>query len=212
MRTWAYIALLVAACLSSTYAGATSSSDNYQIHGFASQAFISTSDNNFFGETSGNDNFGFSELGINGLIRPTPELHFAGQLLLRRAGESDDGKVRLDYGLVDYTIISNPMKRLGVRGGRLLNPLGFYNETRDVALTRPSILLPQSIYFDRARDLALSSDGAQVYGEYRSTNNEIFWQLGVADPRLIYRENLNQNCPIWVACYWSVTVVVYAPR
>ena len=183
-RTWLLMPMLLAVCLCSTVANATTSDDEYQIHGFASQAYISTTDNNFFGETSANDNFGFTELGLNALVRPTPNFHIAGQVLLRRAGESDDGKIRLDYGLADYTFISNPTKRLGMRAGRLLNPLGFYNETRDVALTRPSILLPQSIYFDRARDLALSSDGIQVYGEHRGPHNEIFWQLGVANPRV----------------------------
>jgi hypothetical protein len=178
------MALMLANCLLCLPLHAADISDNYQIHGFASQSYITTTDNNFFGESSANDNFGYTELGINALVRPTEKLHIAGQLLMRRAGESDDGKVRLDYGLADYTIISNPTKRLGVRGGRLLNPLGFYNETRDVALTRPSILLPQSIYFDRARDLALSSDGVQVYGEQRLSNQEFYWQLSVANPRV----------------------------
>lgn len=158
--------------------------DSYQIHGFANQAYISTTDNNFFGETSGSENFGFTELGVNGLIRPLPNMHIAGQLLLRRAGESDDGKVRLDYGLADYVMVSNPVQRVGVRAGRILNPLGIYNETRDVAHTRPSILLPQSIYFDRTRDLAISSDGFQIYGEQRLVDQEFFWQLGVANPRV----------------------------
>jgi hypothetical protein len=43
-------------------------------------------------------------------------------------------------------------------------------------------LLPQSIYFDRTRDLAFSSDGFQFHGEHRSNTNEIFWQIGSALP------------------------------
>ena len=156
--------------------------DSMQVHGFVSQAFITSSDNNFWGETAGNDNFGFNELGLNISAQPTSDLHLAGQFLSRNAGNLDNGEVRLDYVLADYSIVSNQSRSLGVRIGRILNPLGLYNETRDIAFTRPGILLPQSIYFDRTRDLAFSSDGIQVHGEHRIHTNEVFWQLGAALP------------------------------
>lgn len=163
-------------------------SDNAQVHGFASQAYTTTTDNNFFGKTSEGEHLGFTEIGINASVRPSDNLRIAGQILSRRAGEDDNGKLRLDYGLVDYTVVSDPVKRFGLRFGRILNPLGLYNETRDVAFTRPSIFLPQSIYFDRTRDLALSSDGVHGYGEYRFSNSEILWQLGVVEPRVTQGE------------------------
>jgi len=156
--------------------------DNMQVHGFVSQAFISSSDNNFWGETSADEHFGFSELGVNISAQPTSDLHLAGQLLARRAGNLDDGDIRLDYVLADYSIMSNQSRSLGIRIGRILHPLGLYNETRDIAFTRPGILLPQSIYFDRTRDLAFSSDGFQFHGEHRTGSNEIFWQVGSALP------------------------------
>ena len=156
--------------------------DTMQVHGFVSQAYIKSSDNNFWGETSGNDNFGFKELGVNVSAQPTADLHLAGQLLVRHAGNLDDGEVRLDYVLADYAVVSNQSRSLGVRIGRILHPLGLYNETRDIAFTRPGILLPQSIYFDRTRDLAFSSDGIQIHGEHRSHTDEVFWQIGSALP------------------------------
>jgi hypothetical protein len=165
-------------------AGAANISEITQIHGFATQAFINTTDNNFFGETSADDHFGFTEIGVNASVRPTADFHVAGQVLSRRAGEGDDGEARLDYGLLDYTLESDSINRFGLRAGRILNPLGLYNETRDVAFTRPSIFLPQSIYFDRTRDLALSSDGLHAYGEHRFDNSELLWQLGVVRPRV----------------------------
>ena len=60
---------------------------------------------------------------------------------------------------------SHEADQFGIRVGRLKNPFGFYNDTRDVAFTRPGILLPQSIYFDRTRNLGLSGDSVQIYGE-----------------------------------------------
>jgi hypothetical protein len=158
--------------------------DGLQIHGFASQGFIKTSDNNFFGDSADSGSFDFRELGLNASLRPLPNLQLSAQILSRRAGEGNDGDVRLDYGFADYSLLSDEAGRLGLRLGRLKNPLGFYNDTRDVPFTRPSILLPQSIYFDRTRNLALASDGFQFYSEHRSGAENFMLQLGIGNPRV----------------------------
>lgn len=156
--------------------------DSLQIHGFASQAFIQTSDNNFFGDSDDGGTFDFRELGLNASLRPLPYLLLSAQLLSRSAGETDDGDPRLDYGFVDYSFVSDGSSRLGLRLGRIKNPLGLYNETRDVPFTRPSILLPQSIYFDRTRNLALSANIAQVYGEHWTQFGDVSFQFGAGEP------------------------------
>ncbi|MFQ5587788.1 MAG: hypothetical protein ACE5F7_03020 [Nitrospiria bacterium] len=157
--------------------------ENTQFHGFASQGFILTSDNHFFGDSE-KGSFRFSELGLNTSIQFTPDFQFSAQVLSRQAGEGDEGDPRLDYGLLDYRWISSDRRGLGFRLGRIKNPLGFYNDTRDVAFTRPSILLPQSIYFDRTRNLALSADGAGVYFEYRTDAGNFFYELEVGYPEV----------------------------
>jgi hypothetical protein len=161
----------------------SSISDTFQVHGFATQGFIWTSENRFFGKSE-SGSFGLTELGINGSFRPTPDLQFSVQALSRRAGEGENGSIRLDYGMIDYSVISNETTSLGVRIGRIKNPLGLYNDTRDVAFIRPSILLPQSIYFDRTRNLALSSDGIGLYSENRMGKSNLFYQLEVAYPNV----------------------------
>lgn len=158
-------------------------SDTFQMHGFASQGFIKTSDNRFFGK-SNSGSFDFTELGLNALFLPVPDLQFSVQILSRRAGEGGDGEVGLDYGFIDYNVISNESSSLGFRLGRIKNPLGFSNDTRDVAFTRPSIFLPQSIYFDRTRNLSLSSDGIHFYSEKRINSSNLFYQLGVGFPNV----------------------------
>jgi hypothetical protein len=157
---------------------------NLQIHGFASQSWLMSSDkNNFFGKSSSDSgSFDFRELGLNASMRPLTRLQFSAQMLSRRAGEGSPGNVRLDYGFIDYTYFSGETSQLGIRLGRMKNPLGFYNDTRDVPFTRPSILLPQSIYFDRTRKLAIAADGVHLYGEYRSNMGNISFQLGTARP------------------------------
>jgi hypothetical protein len=141
--------------------------DTFQYHGFISQNFVLSSENNFYGESS-KGSFDFTEAGFNVSLRPLSRLGLAAQVLYRRAGELEDEEVRLDYGVVEFTALDAAEVRAGLRLGRVKNPLGLYNETRDVAFTRPSIFLSQSIYFDRTRNFALSSDGGQVYGEYES--------------------------------------------
>ncbi len=162
--------------------------EGVQFHGFASQGYSLTTENNFFGNSQDNGSFEYRELGVNGSWLPFTNLQLSGQLLYRRAGETDPGKLRLDYGLIDYSFLSTETNRWGFRLGRIKNPTGFYNETRDVAFTRPSILLPQSIYPDDVRSLALSSDGLAIYGERRTDYGDFFLQSGLGYPQTVDRE------------------------
>src|SRR5688500_7112658 len=157
---------------------------NLQIHGIASQAWLKSSDkNNVFGKSSSDSgSFDFRELGLNASMRPRSNLQFSAQMLSRTAGEGSPGNIRLDYGFIDYTFLSGENNKMGIRLGRMKNPLGFYNDTRDVPFTRPSILLPQSIYFDRTRKLAIAADGGHLYGEYRSDMGVLSFQGGVVRP------------------------------
>jgi hypothetical protein len=157
---------------------------NLQVHGFITQGAILTSDNNFFGESDDNLSLDWTESAINASWSPWQRIQLSGQLLARRAGEGSEGDVRLDYGLLDLLLVSALDQRFGIRLGRFKNPLGLYNDTRDVAFTRPSILLPQSIYFERTRNLALSSDGALLYGEYNGDRDDLFAELGIGLPQV----------------------------
>lgn len=157
---------------------------NLQIHGFFSQGWLkSTDNNNVFGNSSSDSgSFDFREIGLNASMRPLSNLQFSVQGLSRTAGNGSPGNIRLDYGFIDYTFSNQENSQLGIRLGRMKNPIGFYNDTRDVPFTRPSILLPQSIYFDRTRKLAIAADGVHLYGEYRSDYGDISFQAGVVRP------------------------------
>ena len=156
---------------------------NLQIHGFASQSWLKSSGNNVFGKSSSDSgSFDFRELGLNASMRPLNNLQISVQGISRWAGKGSTGNIRLDYGFIDYTYFSGETSQLGIRLGRMKNPLGFYNDTRDVPFTRPSILLPQSIYFDRTRKLAIAADGVHLYGEHRSDMGNVSFQLGTARP------------------------------
>lgn len=158
--------------------------DSVQLHGFATQGYILTTGNRFFGESKDGGSFDFRELGLNGSWKLSPNLQLSLQALSRQAGETDDGALRMDYGFLDYSFLADSENLWGIRLGRVLNPLGFYNDTRDVAFIRPSILLPQSIYFDVNRNLALSADGAQLYGERHAGIGNVTLQFSRILPRV----------------------------
>jgi hypothetical protein len=157
--------------------------DSLRIHGFLSQGYFLTSENNIFGSSSNGGSFDFTEAGLNASWTPITDLRLAGQVLFRRAGSGHENDVELDFALLDYTIHSTADSRFGIRLGRFKNPLGFYNDTRDVVFTRPTILLPQSIYFERTRELSLSADGVLLYGEYRGTLGNFSLEIGAGIPR-----------------------------
>lgn len=159
--------------------------DTLQVHGFLSQALIVTDNNDFFGASSQKaGSLEFTELGVNASLRPSPSMLIAAQLLSRRAGgEIRDAKPTLDYGVIDYQMVSNQERTLGLQAGRFKNPLGFYNQTRDIAFTRPSILLPQSIYFDRTRSIGIAADGVSVYLEERISTGTLRMSGGIGRPQ-----------------------------
>jgi len=136
----------------------------YQVHGYAAQGFVLSRHNDFFGDST-DGSVDYYEAGINAAVQLSPQLLVAAQAAIRDAGISDDGTARLDYALVDYRLVSEATTQAGLRAGKVKNALGFYNETRDVVFTRPSILLP-NIYGDNQnqRSLIFTAPGAQVYG------------------------------------------------
>lgn len=161
----------------------TQTKQQLQVHGFLSQGYIKTTKNNVFGHSNNSGSLDFREIGLTASLRPLPKLQFSGQLLHRRAGKGGGG-IHIDFGFLDYNFINTPSGEFGIRLGRMKNPLGFYNDTRDVPFTRPSILLPQSIYFDRTRNLALASDSVHFYGESRTDWGNVSIQLGTGFPQV----------------------------
>ncbi len=162
--------------------------EGFQVHGFLSQGYFLTTNNNLFGSSERGGSLDFTEIGVNASWVPRPNLQLAVQFLSRRVGEASEGEPDLDFGLLDYTALSTAERRVGVRLGRVRLPFGLFNEIRDVAFARSSILLPQSVYLDRSRDFALSGDGAMFYGEQRSPWGNVVLELGPFLPRVADEE------------------------
>ena len=158
-------------------AAAADPDSELQVHGFATQGYVKTTDNRFFGD-SDDGSFDFTELGVNASYKATPSVLLSGQLLSRSAGDMYDGSPTVDYALVDWNISNSEEQAYGIMLGRIKNTLGLYNDTRDVAFTRPSIFLPQQIYFDTVRNLLLSADGAHLYGRFHTDLGSLAVNVG----------------------------------
>lgn len=143
--------------------------DSLRWHGFFSQGVIYTDDNNFFGDST-DTSFDFRDVGLGLSWKPQNNLLFSAQFIYRDAGLTSPNGVNLDFAMVNYNFINQLDFGLGIRAGRVKTPYGFYNETRDIAATRPSVLLPQSIYPEAFRDFFHSSDSVVLYG-YKSIGN-----------------------------------------
>ena len=167
---------LVAATLAlsaSSFCSALSYIDNdLQIHGFFSQGYLLSDGNNFYGNSQ-RGTTDFMEAAVNANYRVSPKLNLAAQIITRDAGTTDNGDVKIDFLFADYKAIESELSGLGFRLGRVRNSFGFYNDTRDVLFTRPTILMPQSVYFEGngLREILFASDGAQLYSYWDAEEN-----------------------------------------
>lgn len=160
---------------------------NTQVHGFLSQGFVKTTDNRFFGDSE-NGSFDFTEIGLNSSLRLGQDLLVTGQILSRTAGNMYDGTPAIDYALIRWNLIDDVKNQVGISLGRLKNPFGLYNQTRDVAHTRPSIFLPEVVYYDKVRNLVLAGDGVGLHLRRFGDVGELAFDLHIA--KLLVDENV----------------------
>lgn len=160
-----YLALFGAVFISISSASAGdkhSMFDEINWHGFLSQSFVATDENNYLGSSS-DGSFKFNSAGLNASWKANRRVQLSLQGLYKQIGNGKPKGVQLDYAIADLTLADEFDHGGGLRFGRLKNPFGFFNETRDVAVTRPSLLLPESVYIDYLQALFHSMDSMGVY-------------------------------------------------
>ena len=129
------------------------------VHGFASQGYLWTTDNDYLAKTE-RGSTEFNDVAINVSSELSDRLRVGFQFLARDLGDAGNDKANLDWGYGDYRFRDG----LGLRVGKVKRPMGLYNEGRDVDLLRTFILLPQSVYREDMRDIMNAAKGAAVYG------------------------------------------------
>ncbi len=129
------------------------------IHGFISQGFMQSSDNNFLTDTE-NGSFEFNEMGLNFSTFLTDNLKVGLQFFSRDLGEVGNDEIVIDYAFAEYAW----RDWLGLRVGKIKPPSGFHTEYRDMDMLRTWILLPQGVYDEWFRDANSSLKGFDVFG------------------------------------------------
>lgn len=148
-------------------------------NGVITQGLFHTDGNNVYGQSADDVSLDYTEFSLNGNYKLPHDARLSAQGIYRHAGAGFDG-VDLDYLFAEKGFINNFDYAVGVRLGRIKHPYGVYNETRDIAFTRPSVYVPQSIYLDiLGRDSLVSFDGVGFYSHY-------FASQGTATLELVY--------------------------
>ena len=131
-----------------------------QVHGFASQGFVYTDDNNWLTMNTSQGSAAWTDFGLNMSSEVTDRLRIGAQGYDRNLGQLGEYHPSLDWAFADYRFKS----WFGLRGGKVKTTLGLYNDTQDLDFLRPFALLPQSIYPIDLRDATIAHLGGDVYG------------------------------------------------
>jgi hypothetical protein len=132
---------------------------NLQIHGYATQGFLYTTQNNILTTESSGGSPSWSEAVVNVSTQPIPKLRVGVQaryFLLGNLGNT----ISLDWASADYKVDD----RFGVRFGKVKTPSSLFNETQDIDPSYIWSLLPQGIYPLVSRNSLLAHYGGVVYG------------------------------------------------
>jgi hypothetical protein len=133
-----------------------------QVHGFASQGFVSTDGNNWLTMRTGNVGSGqFTDFGGNASIQITEKFRIGAQLYDRELGQLGRYHPQLDWASATYRFTS----WFGIRGGKVKTVLGLYNDTQDLDFLHTYALLPQSIYPTDLRDSTIAHEGGDIFGD-----------------------------------------------
>lgn len=153
--------ILIGATLGVSWPSAASAQDPspVEVHGFVSQGFIKTTENNYLAESE-RGSFEFTEVGVNFTRSFGDRFRVGLQIFAHDLGPLGNYSPQLDWFYLSYQF----WDWLGIRAGRTKLPWGLYNEVNDVDAARVPILLPQSIYPVQNRDFLLALTGGEVYG------------------------------------------------
>lgn len=130
------------------------------IHGFITQGYLVTDNNNFFAKTEDQGTSQFNEVGINFASDVSERLRMGIQFISRDIGKMGNHEVTIDWAVADYSFFD----WLNFKAGKIKLPRGIYNTGRDVDMLRTSIFLPQSIYYEGWRDSINTLSGIGIYG------------------------------------------------
>lgn len=160
-KLWTAAAFLLVMAPGSLYAQQfTLGNVPVQVHGFLSQGFAKSNENNFLTMTTSDGSAALTDGGVNASAQFNAKLRVGAQLYIRNVGDLGNGRFELDWGLVDYRFA----EWIGVRGGKVKTVMGLYNDVQDIDFLHTWALLPQSMYPVDLRGSTIGHIGGDVYG------------------------------------------------
>lgn len=131
-----------------------------QVHGFASQGFVYTGDNNWLTMNTSQGSGAMTDMGLNMSSQLSDKFRAGAQVYDRNLGQLGQWHPSLDWAVADYRFTN----WFGIRGGKVKTILGLYNDSQDLDFLRVFALLPQGIYPTDLRDTTIAHAGGDVYG------------------------------------------------
>jgi len=139
---------------------------NIQIHGYATQGFLYSTNNNTFTTNSSNGSPAWTEVVVNVTSQPVAKLRVGVQTRYFMLGNFGN-EITLDWANADYKV----NEKFGLRFGKVKIPSNLFNETQDIDPSYMWALLPQSVYTLPDRDSQLALYGGVVYGSLKLGKN-----------------------------------------
>ena len=133
-----------------------------QIHGYATQGFIYSTNNNWNTTSSSDGSAAWTEAVVNLTSEPQPRLHIGVEARYFLLGNNGN-KITLDWAEADYRV----NEKVGFRVGKVKTPSGLLNDIQDIDPAYLWVLLPQSVYPLASRDSILAHYGGVFYGKLR---------------------------------------------
>jgi len=143
----------------SNYTSFTVDGKTVQFHGFVSEGFAYSNDNNYLTMDTSQGSF-FTDGGVNVSTQLTDKFRVGAQVYDHNIGTMGKWHPQLDWALADYRF----KDWFGIRAGKVKTPLGLFNDTQDQSFLYTWALLPQSVYPVDLRSMTIAHVGADVYG------------------------------------------------
>jgi hypothetical protein len=166
-----------------------------QVHGFVSQGFVYTNDNNWLTMNTSQGSGAMTDFAVNLSTHVTDRLQIGAQGYDRNLGQLGQYHPSLDWAFADYRFKS----WFGVRGGKVKTTLGLYNDTQDFDFLRPFALLPQSVYPTDLRDVVIAHIGGDLYGNISLKHG--FGDLSYTGYAGHRGDSLYSGYPFWLSSF-----------
>jgi hypothetical protein len=131
-----------------------------QVHGFFSQGFVKTDENNWLTMNTRQGSGTMTEMGLNISSQLTDRFRVGAQVYDRNLGHLGQWHPSLDWAVADYRFTN----WFGVRAGKVKTTLGLYNDSQDLDFLHVFAVLPQSVYSTDLRDTTIAHAGGDIYG------------------------------------------------